>query len=512
MNERDRARGRTIARQSHYFAGSAPRPSPVEVFRNQFRPGGVHYPGETRLPGNSVAPSGRLESGRYSLSPGGGTAALTRQGDISFGGRGVQFDSRDQVRAARRLAYERARAAARVTPKPGEARAALADVRRFLRSRAALRIGLALARRGTPIGRIADAIIQAAMAFADQWSQSAAAGVPISDTSFPPSPAPGGGWTLRAQCSSGNAPNRVNCGSTNQPGNNQINSVNNCLAGQTSPGPTGGGTGYTLVSGDDMDITAHGYGHTQMWYNYRYTVTGGFYRYAHKRLYSRPSADRFKATVLRSRWPRDTPNVIQRSTPATPDVLTPRQPATEPGSGGGGSSPPGTKPYRHRDGFRRTGHRFQPGGDRERKLNIRNLGLASALLRLAEGASEAADFIDILYESLPQWMKIRWYQEHGRQPGYGEKIAFVAANWGSLNAAAAFEAYLRASLEDRFEGFLGRAGVTLNRATGSFTGGDRALGYGRGNSVFGESFVGAVLDSAYDRSALRSGEITPEDY
>ena len=74
-----------------------------------------------------------------------------------------------------------------------------------------------------------------------------------------------------------------------------------------------------------------------------------------------------------------------------------------------GPTPPtnGEPPYRRRAVFPPSGHLYRPRRGEERKATIRNRGLASRLLKLGESASELQDFIDALYEALPQRVKQR---------------------------------------------------------------------------------------------------------
>jgi hypothetical protein len=107
-----------------------------------------------------------------------------------------------------------------------------------------------------------------------------------------------------------------------------------------------------------------------------------------------------------------------------------------------------------------SGHRFQPFRGKERKLTIRNAGLASKVLKLAEFFTEAVDMTEALYEALPKCRLSRIYRDLGRQPRPHEKVRFLLRHWSEINVARALFNVAENHLQDAA---IGRTSSTLGR-------------------------------------------------
>lgn len=193
-----------------------------------------------------------------------------------------------------------------------------------------------------------------------------------------------------------------------------------------------------------------------------------------------------------------------RGTAETPGLVDPLpkptgpavSPVSVPGPYGRGDNGNPRPPYQKRREPPPSGHRFRRKADS--KANIRNQGVASAILRAAESASEAADFIGSLYEALPKSVLRQAYKDWNRNVPNGEerqpppwyKAIVVIKNSHRLNLAEGLRNYVVNEIEDRMWAKLSGPGKRLNQMTGRMTGGERALNHAWGN----DNPIGAAME------------------
>lgn len=139
-----------------------------------------------------------------------------------------------------------------------------------------------------------------------------------------------------------------------------------------------------------------------------------------------------------------------------PEPGQPRPPPPVPGEPGGGGWP-----------------RFDPN-IKERKLNIRSV--AGRLWVVINLFTEGLDFLDVLYDSLPEEIRDQLFAENGGK--FLDPLAKAQAifdNFETLELAEVFENYVNNQFEDLFYGKLGQG---TGKASGNFnitTGLDHAI-------------------------------------
>ena len=183
----------------------------------------------------------------------------------------------------------------------------------------------------------------------------------------------------------------------------------------------------------------------------QYTVGGGF-RYRYLQYFWKPNTPEKWPLEYGDKYhrrpfpyaPPGVPNPVQHR-PGSPSRL--RVPS-DPSPYARGESPPKGPPG---SGVGRSDHRFKPqsnGRRKDEKANLRNQGLASAILRALEWATEVKDTQDALYESLPKCRLRAIYKALGRQPTDYEKTMYLLAHWNELNAKLATWNILREQFTD----------------------------------------------------------------
>lgn len=90
--------------------------------------------------------------------------------------------------------------------------------------------------------------------------------------------------------------------------------------------------------------------------------------------------------------------------------------------------------------------RRPPRGTKERKVRANRL--FSFLWNSISPITEGIDFINVMYECLPWKLKVRMYQERGRQPNPAEKVQIIYSNINDLDVGCALTNFIKEQIED----------------------------------------------------------------
>lgn len=116
---------------------------------------------------------------------------------------------------------------------------------------------------------------------------------------------------------------------------------------------------------------------------------------------------------------------------------------------------------------------------RTREKKARMGAVMAFMWNAAAHVTEWIDAVDILYESLPRYLKRREYQRRERQPNPIERALLVYQNINQLDVEKALNDWIKNDLEDRLYALGSDHAATANRAN------NRPIGYEAGGSLTG---------------------------
>ena len=116
-----------------------------------------------------------------------------------------------------------------------------------------------------------------------------------------------------------------------------------------------------------------------------------------------------------------------------------------------------------------------PKKDKSKKVNVRNIGLASGVWLAGNFVTESIDFLSAMHKALPK--KLQCKGKRGGRPNPVCMARAVTKHWDKLDAAKAVEGYLNNQIEDFAYGSIGRLQTKATQRLNINTGLSHALSY-----------------------------------
>jgi len=111
--------------------------------------------------------------------------------------------------------------------------------------------------------------------------------------------------------------------------------------------------------------------------------------------------------------------------------------------------------------------RVPPKGTKERKFILSRTGVVSLVMN---AFTETADFIDVMYQSIPEDLRPRWNNGAEKKLSLSDKVEWIYKMYWSIDAEVLFKNLWTNEVEDAIYGTAGRLQGKANRGLGLSTG------------------------------------------
>lgn len=150
------------------------------------------------------------------------------------------------------------------------------------------------------------------------------------------------------------------------------------------------------------------------------------------------------------------PGIGTPNAPKVPFVLIPHR-APHPLTISGYGQAPAPAPRQAADS---SGHRYRPPRERERE---RKWTGSKGVLGIVNAVSEGVDFVEALYEGLPEKLRHKIRRELGHKPTPYDMAVAIAKHLNDLDLGDALEAIIKNQIEDRIYGGIGQQVAKANK-------------------------------------------------